>query len=98
MTTTTVLPILKMDTRGRVRTPASEQEALIALFDQGGMSGSAFARKRHAKPSRPLPLRLCGKKISRQGAKYAKKIFGGSRAEARRRREDSAWGKTTLMP
>lgn len=44
MTTTTVLPILKMDTRGRVRTPASEQEALIALFEQGGMSGAAFAR------------------------------------------------------
>lgn len=44
MTTTTVLPILKTDTKGRVRTPAADREAILALFEQGGMSGAAFAR------------------------------------------------------
>ena len=44
MTSTTGLPILKTDTRGRVRTPAADQEALVALFEQGGISGAAFAR------------------------------------------------------
>ena len=44
MTSTTTLPILKSDTRGRVRTPAADREALLDLFEQGGMSGAAFAR------------------------------------------------------
>lgn len=44
MTTTSVLPILRMDAKGRVRTPAQDREALIDLFEQGGMSGAAFAR------------------------------------------------------
>jgi hypothetical protein len=35
---------LKTDKRGRVRTPVAEREALMDLFDQGGMSGAAFAR------------------------------------------------------
>lgn len=44
MTSTNVLPILKTDSKGRVRTPAANREALMELFDQGGMSGAAFAR------------------------------------------------------
>lgn len=44
MTSTNVLPILKTDTKGRVRTPAEDREALLDLFEQGGMSGAAFAR------------------------------------------------------
>ena len=35
--------ILKMDTRGRVRTPPERREALLAQFDQSGMSGQKFA-------------------------------------------------------
>jgi transposase-like protein len=35
---------LKTDRRGRVRTPAADREALMDLFEQGGMSGAAFAR------------------------------------------------------
>lgn len=45
MTSTSSLPtILKTDTRGRVRTPVADREALLALYDQGTMSGAAFAR------------------------------------------------------
>jgi transposase-like protein len=44
MTSTNVLPILKTDSKGRVRTPAADREALLDLFEQGGMSGAAFAR------------------------------------------------------
>ncbi len=44
MTSTNTLPILKSDTRGRVRTPAADREALLDLFEQGGISGAAFAR------------------------------------------------------
>ncbi len=36
--------ILKLDTRGRVRTPKERREALLAEFDKSGMSGAAFAR------------------------------------------------------
>jgi len=36
--------ILKVDTKGRVRTPAAAREALLELFEQGGASGAAFAR------------------------------------------------------
>ena len=36
--------VLKTDTKGRVRTPAVEREAILDLFEQGGMSGAAFAR------------------------------------------------------
>ena len=35
---------LKTDTKGRVRTPAGDREALLELFRQGGLSGAAFAR------------------------------------------------------
>jgi transposase-like protein len=35
---------LKVDAMGRVTTPASDREALMDLFEQGGMSGAAFAR------------------------------------------------------
>jgi hypothetical protein len=44
MTSTNVLPILKSDTKGRVRTPAADRDAILDLFEQGGMSGAAFAR------------------------------------------------------
>ncbi|MCB1069787.1 MAG: IS66 family insertion sequence element accessory protein TnpB [Kiritimatiellae bacterium] len=45
MTSTKTIPtILKTDTRGRVRTPPDQREALMALFDQSAMSGAAFAR------------------------------------------------------
>lgn len=44
MTSTEVLPILKTDSKGRVRTPAADREALLDMFEQGGMSGAAFAR------------------------------------------------------
>ena len=44
MTSTNTLPILKSDTQGRVRTPAADREALLDLFEQGGVSGAAFAR------------------------------------------------------
>jgi hypothetical protein len=44
MTSTNVLPILKTDSKGRVRTPVADREALLDLFEQGGMSGAAFAR------------------------------------------------------
>ncbi len=36
--------ILKTDSKGRVRTPADDREAMMDLFEQGGMSGAAFAR------------------------------------------------------
>ena len=36
--------VLKTDARGRVRTPAAEREAILDLFEQGGLSGAAFAR------------------------------------------------------
>ncbi|HMO52789.1 MAG TPA: hypothetical protein PKE26_16700 [Kiritimatiellia bacterium] len=39
-----VTKILKTDTQGRIRTPAQDREALLALYDQGAMSGAAFAR------------------------------------------------------
>lgn len=43
--TKTALPaVLKTDTKGRVRTPAAEREAILDLFEQGSMSGAAFAR------------------------------------------------------
>ena len=35
---------LKTDTKGRVRTPAADREALLELFRQGSLSGAAFAR------------------------------------------------------
>ena len=44
MTSTNTLPILKTDTKGRVRTPVADRESLLDLFEQGGMSGAAFAR------------------------------------------------------
>ncbi len=43
--TKSALPaVLKTDSKGRVRTPASDREAILDLFEQGGMSGAAFAR------------------------------------------------------
>jgi transposase-like protein len=43
--TKSALPaVLKTDTKGRVRTPAADREAILDLFEQGGMSGAAFAR------------------------------------------------------
>lgn len=43
--TKSALPaVLRTDTKGRVRTPAAEREAILDLFEQGGMSGAAFAR------------------------------------------------------
>lgn len=36
--------ILKVDGKGRVRTPRERQEALLAEFDRSGMSGVAFAQ------------------------------------------------------
>ena len=44
MTSTTELTILKTDTKGRVRTPVADRDALLDLFEQGGLSGAAFAR------------------------------------------------------
>lgn len=38
------LTYLKTDTKGRVRTPAADREALLELFRQGSLSGAAFAR------------------------------------------------------
>jgi hypothetical protein len=35
---------MKTDTRGRIRTPAADRDALLALYDQSSMSGAAFAR------------------------------------------------------
>ena len=43
-TTESGTTILKTDTRGRVWTPKADREALLDLFEQGGMSGAAFAR------------------------------------------------------
>jgi transposase-like protein len=43
-TTSALTKVLKTDTRGRVRTPGRDREALLDLFEQGGMSGAAFAR------------------------------------------------------
>jgi transposase-like protein len=43
-TTNSALPVLPMDTKGRVRTPAADREALLDLFEQGGMTGAGFAR------------------------------------------------------
>jgi len=43
--TKSVVPTaLKVDATGRVTTPASDREALMDMFEQGGMSGAAFAR------------------------------------------------------
>jgi hypothetical protein len=36
--------VLKTDTEGRIRTPGEDRESLLALYDQGSMSGAAFAR------------------------------------------------------
>lgn len=38
------LTILKTDTRHRVRTPASQREALLDAFERTSMSGAQFAR------------------------------------------------------
>ena len=38
------LSILKTDTRQRVRTPASQREALLDAFERTSMSGAQFAR------------------------------------------------------
>jgi hypothetical protein len=35
---------MKTDTEGRIRTPSKDRESLLALYDQGSMSGAAFAR------------------------------------------------------
>lgn len=43
-TTSETAVILKSDTKGRVLTPARDREALMDAFEQGGMSGVAFAR------------------------------------------------------
>lgn len=42
--TESLTKLLKTDTQGRVRTPVEDREALLALYDQGTMSGAAFAR------------------------------------------------------
>lgn len=42
--TESLTKLLKTDARGRVFTPADDREALLALYDQGTMSGAAFAR------------------------------------------------------
>ena len=43
--TKSALPtVLKTDTKGRVHTPAAERDAILDLFEQGGMSGAASAR------------------------------------------------------
>ena len=42
-TTESGTAILKTDTRGRVWTPKADREALLDLFEQGEMSGAAFA-------------------------------------------------------
>jgi hypothetical protein len=34
---------LKMDSQGRVRTPAGKREAILDAFERSGMSGKAFA-------------------------------------------------------
>lgn len=45
MTTTTGQDqIVKMDRIGRVKTPRERREALLAEFDQSGMSGQQFAK------------------------------------------------------
>lgn len=36
--------ILKSDALGRVRTPASDREAILDAFEESGLSGAAFAR------------------------------------------------------
>ena len=41
---TTELVVLKTDSKGRVRTPAAQRDALLDAFDQSGMSAAAFAR------------------------------------------------------
>jgi len=38
------MAVLKTDSRGRVRTPPQQREALLDAFDHSGMSGAAFAR------------------------------------------------------
>ena len=44
MTSTTVQDeVLKQDRRGRVRVPQKRREALLAEFERGGLSASAFA-------------------------------------------------------
>jgi hypothetical protein len=42
-TNNTVGPILKTDTRGRVRTSAQRRESLLAEFDRSGLSGKQFS-------------------------------------------------------
>ena len=42
--TNSLTTILKTDAQGRIRTPVDDREALLALYDQGSMSGAAFAR------------------------------------------------------
>ncbi len=44
MTSLTGQEILKMDTRGRVRTPAKRREALLDEFEGSGVSMAEFAR------------------------------------------------------
>ncbi len=41
---TTELAVLKADSKGRVRTPAAQRNALLDTFDQSGMSAAAFAQ------------------------------------------------------
>ncbi len=43
-TKTTALEILKQDRLGRVRTPRSKQEEILAEYDRSGMSGQHFAQ------------------------------------------------------
>ena len=40
----TLTKVLKTDSEGRIRTPKDDREALLALYEQGSMSGAAFAR------------------------------------------------------
>jgi transposase-like protein len=44
MTNTTEEQILKVDTKGRVKTPRERQEMLVAEFGRSGMSGVQFAK------------------------------------------------------
>lgn len=43
-TNTTALEILKQDRLGRVRTPRTKQEEILAQYDRSGMSGQQFAQ------------------------------------------------------
>lgn len=44
MNSTNELVVLKTDSRGRVRTPIEQRDALLDAFEQSGMSGAAFAK------------------------------------------------------